>query len=293
MRGCCEQEIQLFLNTCKLKSLSSAENGTNCDQFKENEKTNIPQSALEVTELNGVYQYKPSLSSSCSKYDYKKGFLVALRRIGERHDIEPSVMDRLKKLIDFVKPTELTKGEVIMDTTQGSVIDLEQDGLWFIEEGKILIERDVNQSTMQTTRTRRRIRQSVPPRIQRLKHRNFQLGRIGPGGLIGTTELCSGYRSLGRFVIDSDVCKLHFLSFGAIKDLEVSHPDVALNVVKLSSMLLADRFDRTREQLSQLFDTVYGPAQKVSTATEKAMKKIRSSLSLQNNAIHISQKKIR
>lgn len=287
-----KEDETLFPHRLKWQTLSSVENGINEEFLAENEKTLIVESNSQKNDIANFYQYKPLSSVSIDKYDNKKGFLVALRHIEERHDIESSIMDKLKKLTDYVKPINLVRGEVIMDTTQGSVIDLDQDGLWFIEKGVILVERDVNQSTMQTTRTKRRIRQSVPPRIQRLKHRNFQLGKIGPGGLIGATELCSGYRSMGRFIVDSELCTLHFLSFRAIKDLEVSYPDAALNVLKLSSMLLADRFDRTREQLSQLFDTVYGPAQKISTATEKAMKKIRGSLSLQNNAIHVVQKKI-
>ena len=47
----------------------------------------------------------------------------------------------------------------------------------------------------------------------RLKHRTFQLSRLGPGWLLGATELCSQYRSLGHFVVQSkvrvcDVCSV-------------------------------------------------------------------------------------
>ena len=251
-------------------------------------------SEISVGNIEGreIVSVTSRISPQEKLYDTEKGFISSLRAIQDRHEVDNTIIKPLQALIEFVRPIRLNKGEIIMDTTHGSAIDVDEDGLFFIESGRILVERDVHQSTMQTTRTQRRIRQSVPPRIQRLTHRNFQLGTIGPGWLVGANELCSGYRSLGTFIVDSDVCYLHFLPFRIVYELEETHPVVALNIFRLSSILLADRLDRTREQLSHMFDTVYGPATRVATATEKALKKARSSLfngnGAQNNVMHSS-----
>ena len=69
-----------------------------------------------------------------------------------------------------------------MHTTQGSPIDLDEDGLFFIESGCVVVQRDPDQSVALTLRSNRRRRLSVAPRMLRLKHRTFQLSRLGPVG---------------------------------------------------------------------------------------------------------------
>ena len=86
----------------------------------------------------------------------------------------------LRQLGDYVQPMKLREGDVIMHTTQGSPIDLDEDGLFFIESGCVVVQRDPDQSVALTLRSNRRRRLSVAPRMLRLKHRTFQLSRLGP-----------------------------------------------------------------------------------------------------------------
>ena len=208
-------------------------------------------------------------------YDSTRGFYFCLQVMKERHNIETETLEMLKQLVTHVTPISLQAGDVLMDTTQGSPIDMDEDGLYFIEWGYVTVQRDPNQSLAMTARTSRRRRMTVAPRLLRLKHRTFQLTRLGPGWLLGATELCSGYRSMGQFVVQSPTCKAHFLPFRKISELELSDPLLALRVCQLAAMVVADRYDRSKEQLAHLIDTVYGPTMKVSNATERALKKAR------------------
>ena len=52
-------------------------------------------------------------------------------------------------------------------------------------------------------------------------------------------------------------------------------------------MVLADRYDRSKEQLSHLVDTIYAPPMKVSSATEKALKKARFALTDQGGSLSL------
>ena len=65
------------------------------------------------------------------------------------------------------------------------------------------------------------------------------------------------------------------MPFRTIKNFERDRPLLALRVYQLASLVLADRYDRSKEQLSHLVDTIYAPPMKVSSATEKALKKAR------------------
>ena len=92
----------------------------------------------------------------------------------------PLIVEVLRQLGDYVQPMKLREGDVIMHTTQGSPIDLDEDGLFFIESGCVVVQRDPDQSVALTLRSSRRRRLSVAPRMLRLKHRTFQLSRLGP-----------------------------------------------------------------------------------------------------------------
>ena len=233
---------------------------------------------LERYGLSGSYADDCNDAVGTEACDSNSGFYFSLQIMKDRHNIEADTFEMLKQLATHVTAISLQVGDVLMDTTQGSPIDLDEDGLYFIERGYVTVQRDPNQSLAMTARTSRRRRMTVAPRLLRLKHRTFQLTRLGPGWLLGATELCSGYRSMGQFVVQSPTCKAHFLPFRTIAVLERSDPLLALRVYQLAAMVVADRYDRSKEQLAHLIDTVYGPTMKVSTATEKALKKARFTL---------------
>lgn len=210
------------------------------------------------------------------EYTPKKGFEKCLLLAQERHGLDDSFYRTLLLLAPHVQPLLLHAGDVIMDSAQGSPVDDDKDGLFFIESGSIAVHRDPQQSTAALTlRSRRRKRMSSDPRILRLQHRTFQLSRLGPGYILGATELCSRYRSMGAFVVTSPHCRAHFLPFRSILELESSQPLLTLRVYQLASKVVADGYDRSKEQLSHLVDTIYSPPMKVSTATEKLMKRMR------------------
>jgi len=227
---------------------------------------------LERHGVNSAIQ-KSYITNTDNVYDPRKGFLYCLEIMQDRHNLDDSSIKILRQLVDYVQPLELVNGDVIMDTTQGSPIDLDEDGLYFLESGSVTVQRDPSQSLLLTVRSNRRKRMSVAPRVLRLKHRTFQLSRLGPGWLVGATELCSGFRSMGQFVVQSPECKAHFLPFRVISTLEKENPILGLKLVQLAAAVVADRYDRSKEQLAHLIDTVYSPPIKVSTATEKALKK--------------------
>ena len=245
---------------------------------------------LERHGVNSAIQKSYLNTNTDDVYDPKKGFLHCLEIMQDRHSLDDSSIKILRQLVDYVQPLQLVNGDVIMDTTQGSPIDLDEDGLYFLESGNVTVQRDPSQSLLLTVRSNRRKRMSVAPRVLRLKHRTFQLSRLGPGWLIGATELCSGFRSMGQFVVQSPQCRAHFLPFRIISSLETENPILGLKLVQLAAAVVADRYDRSKEQLAHLIDTVYSPPIKISTATEKALKKAHFSFERMSNYNPLNEK---
>jgi hypothetical protein len=50
---------------------------------------------------------------------------------------------------------------------------------------------------------------------------------------------------------------LHYLPYNTLLRLEKEEPALALELHKLLSKLIADRYDRSKEQMSLLIDTIY------------------------------------
>jgi hypothetical protein len=245
---------------------------------------------LERHGVNSAIQKSYSNNNTDDIYDAKKGFFLCLEMMQDRHSLDDSSIKILRQLVDYVQPLQLVNGDVIMDTTQGSPVDLDEDGLYFLESGSVIVQRDPSQSLLLTVRSNRRKRMSVAPRVLRLKHRTFQLSRLGPGWLIGATELCSGFRSMGQFVVQSPQCRVHFLPFRIISSLETENPILGLKLVQLAAAVVADRYDRSKEQLAHLIDTVYSPPIKISTATERALKKAHFMLERMSNYNPLNEK---
>jgi CRP-like cAMP-binding protein len=159
----------------------------------------------------------------------------------------------------------LQKGEVLMSQNQGEAISglqspggkinaFDRVGLFFIESGFITVERDPQQSTRGRLQEQKEAHESR--QLARVMARTFRLMRLGPGWVIGAEEITSGYRSIGIFCADSP-CVLHFLSFAAIKRAEKQDPMLVLTLFKLLGRLISERYDRSKEQLSNMMDTVY------------------------------------
>jgi hypothetical protein len=80
-------------------------------------------------------------------YDPRRGFMKCLDLIHDRHSygLTEEAMAVLRQLADHVRPLRLREGDVIMHTTQGSPVDLDEDGLFFIESGCVAVQRDPDQ----------------------------------------------------------------------------------------------------------------------------------------------------
>jgi hypothetical protein len=63
----------------------------------------------------------------------RKGFLKCLGMLRDRHNISENSMGILELLTEHVRPLRLVEGEIIMHITQGSPVDLDEDGLFFIQ----------------------------------------------------------------------------------------------------------------------------------------------------------------
>jgi hypothetical protein len=92
---------------------------------------------------------------------------------------------------------------------------------------------------------------------------------VGPGWVLGMTELCSGYRSMGTFHADTP-CRLHKVSFGDLARLLETDTELCICIYKVAvcdicscdkyasqldmaqALLMAKRFDHCKEQVWML-----------------------------------------
>jgi len=160
----------------------------------------------------------------------------------------------LEKLCPFVTAFDLNPGDILFNQTHGTKINYKKEGLYFIEHGFITVQRDPQQSITVKSKIEFLKKERNLARIQA---RNFRLTRLGAGYCIGSLELCSGHRSLGTYRADT-ICRVYFLPFQKVLELEESDPVTVLNLYKLLSRIISHGYDRTKEKLANVTDTMYG-----------------------------------
>ena len=79
----------------------------------------------------------------------------------------------------------------------------------------------------------------------------FRLARLGPGWVLGATELCCGLRQPGVHVSVSE-SRLYFLRYDDISRIEAENPSIALHIYKLVSYLQSKANEREIEQLTMM-----------------------------------------
>ena len=84
---------------------------------------------------------------------------------------------------------------------------------------------------------------------------------VGPGWVIGSIEALSGLINNASTVAVTS-CRLHFISFKKIEELEEKNPVLALKLYKLLSLLMAKRQEITIGQLATLHSIMSAPALK-------------------------------
>jgi CRP-like cAMP-binding protein len=96
---------------------------------------------------------------------------------------------------------------------------------------------------------------------QDTSNQRFRLARIGPGWVLGSIEAVSGTQHPGSHVAVTD-CRLHYISYKKIEEIEESNPRLALKLQKLISYLMAKRQEITIGQLATLHSIMGSTAQK-------------------------------
>ena len=117
----------------------------------------------------------------------------------------------------------------------------------------------------------------------------FRVARVGPGWVLGTIEALSGLINPGSTVagMDSsqevwfcvtsaliaspppfcvnlqvDACRLHYISFKSLEEIESKYPELTLKLYKLLSLLMAKRQEITISHLATLHSIMASPALK-------------------------------
>jgi CRP-like cAMP-binding protein len=87
----------------------------------------------------------------------------------------------------------------------------------------------------------------------------FRLARIGPGWVIGSYEMLSGEQAPG-VTIAVDRCRLFYISFHDLEQLEKEKPMLILQLYKLLSKLEARRSDMHLGQFATLHNIMSSPS---------------------------------
>jgi CRP-like cAMP-binding protein len=87
----------------------------------------------------------------------------------------------------------------------------------------------------------------------------FRLARLGVGWVAGTMEFFQKRPRPGKEVA-LDYCKLHYLPFSKIQEVEAEDPGLLLELYKLLSYLMAQRQEATIGQLATLHSIMSSPA---------------------------------
>jgi CRP-like cAMP-binding protein len=87
----------------------------------------------------------------------------------------------------------------------------------------------------------------------------FRLARIGPGWVIGSHEALSGIQSQG-VTVAVDCCRLYYISFLDLKELEKEKPMLILQLYKLLSKLETRQSDVHLGQFATLHNIMAAPS---------------------------------
>lgn len=166
----------------------------------------------------------------------------------------------------------------------------EDRGLFFVEKGELRIERSTDFTRNTLTRSgfsatftpvdsigHLRARQgTIARQIAQLKDsrdpgtQTFRLARIGPGWVIGDHEALSGLAPCGA-TIAVDRCRLHYISFDTLKELEQENPMLILQLYKLLSKLNALRSEVHIGQFAMLHNIMTAPSHNQPLTTRGSM----------------------
>jgi len=193
---------------------------------------------------------KDKATKSFEASDSQTGFDKCLTRIGEKYNIDVTL---LRELRSYVHPIKLTASEVLMNQRKGTVVDMKKDSLFFIESGSIRIDRDTEQSLTPKTQE---IDEKIQRMQQRIQNRTFRLTRLGPGWILGAHELLSGFRSIGLYRAETETV-VHYMPFSSIKVIEKQNPALGFELHYLLGKVITESSDRDKEQLSNLMDMIF------------------------------------
>jgi len=214
----------------------------------------------EDTLLKDVVQRQEREGSSLHEKSTEYRFVYTMKKAGEKFNFDTSSMEDLS---NYVTAIDLGPGDILFNQNHGSKIDYQKEGLYFIEHGFVTVQRDPTQ----TMSHRSKLSYLKSERnLARIRARNFRLTRLGPGYCIGSLELCSGYRSLGTYRADTQ-CRVYYLPFSKILELEETQPLLILHLYKLLGRMISYGYDKTKEKLANVTDTMYG----VATPSQKTL----------------------
>lgn len=83
------------------------------------------------------------------------------------------------------------------------------------------------------------------------QYQRFRLARIGPGFIVGSIELSTGFQNPG-IQIAVTKCRLHHLPYKKMAEIEQKDPMLMLNLYKLLAHLIARREEKVVEQLTTM-----------------------------------------
>jgi len=95
-------------------------------------------------------------------------------------------------------------------------------------------------------------RQVAHVKAQKGAKQAFRLARIGPGWILGEHEALSGLVSSGATATAVDYCRLHFISYSTLEELEKEKPMLILQLYKLLSKQEALRSELAIGQLATM-----------------------------------------
>jgi hypothetical protein len=92
------------------------------------------------------------------------------------------------------------------------------------------------------------------------QQQNFRLARIGAGWVVGAVEAVSGLENSGVHLAVTE-CRLHYISYCRMEQLEAENPILMLHLYKLLSHIMAKQQELTIGQLGTLHAIMSSPAQ--------------------------------
>ena len=102
------------------------------------DKKNIDKKNIDKMNIDEGSDSGSGSKSDKIKLKAQEGFYKCLEMMRERHNISDNSMNILNLLVNYTTSLRLLEGAVIMHTTQGSPVDLDEDGLYFIQARTVL-----------------------------------------------------------------------------------------------------------------------------------------------------------